>query len=83
MSIQMNDFQTQGQSALFEVAVPLATEADFANRHLFQEIDLFRTSDSDNYAYQNAATCPDCSGGMIRQGRCCACPSCGYESCLI
>lgn len=37
----------------------------------------------EEYAYHNAASCPDCSAGMIRQGRCCVCPSCGYESCLI
>jgi len=36
-----------------------------------------------DYAYHNVASCPDCSGGMIRQGRCCVCPSCGFESCLI
>jgi hypothetical protein len=38
---------------------------------------------NEEYAYHNAASCPDCSGGMIRQGRCCVCPSCGFESCLI
>lgn len=38
---------------------------------------------SEDYTYYNVASCPDCSGGMIRQGRCCVCPSCGYESCLI
>ena len=83
MSLQSNVFQIECQSVLFEATVPLATEADFGNRYLFQDIDLFATADSDNCAYQNAATCPDCSGGMIRQGRCCACPSCGYESCSL
>ena len=83
MSLQSNNFQIEYQAVLFEAAVPMATEADFYNRHLFQDIDLFGVADSDNYAYQNAATCPDCAGGMVRQGRCCACPSCGYESCLI
>ncbi|MBU0982436.1 MAG: hypothetical protein KKA42_01095 [candidate division Zixibacteria bacterium] len=34
-------------------------------------------------AYFNAATCPDCSGAMIRQGRCCVCPSCGFETCAM
>ena len=82
MSLQSNVVQVECQSVLFEAAVPMATEADFGNRHLFQDIDLFATADSD-IAYQNAATCPDCAGGMIRQGRCCACPSCGYESCLL
>ena len=34
-------------------------------------------------AYQNAATCPDCAGGMFRQGGCFFCPRCGFESCGI
>jgi hypothetical protein len=33
------------------------------------------------YCYYNAATCPDCSAGMIRLGGCFSCPSCGFESC--
>jgi hypothetical protein len=83
MSLQSQNFQIECQPMLFEPAIPMATEADFDNRCMLPEIDLFQPSDSDNYAYQNAATCPDCAGGMIRQGRCCACPSCGYESCLM
>ena len=34
-------------------------------------------------AYRNAATCPECDGGMVRQGGCCSCPSCGFSSCGI
>ena len=63
--------------------VPMATEADFdLAAGLFPEVGLFSAADSDSYAYFNADSCPDCGAGMIRQGRCCACPSCGYESCL-
>jgi hypothetical protein len=83
MSVQTNPVQPGYQAVLFDVATPLATEADFNNLHLFHEIDLYATTDNDGYIYTNAATCPDCSGGMIRQGRCCVCPSCGYESCLM
>lgn len=39
------------------------------------------TSGQDDYIYHNVDTCPDCASGMIRQGRCCVCPSCGYERC--
>jgi hypothetical protein len=41
-----------------------------------------RDLNNEDYAYYNVANCPDCSGAMIRQGRCCVCPSCGFESCL-
>ena len=84
MSMIFNEFQTATQVGLFPIiAVPLATEVDFDNPHPFPTVDLYQFSDSDNYAYQNAETCPDCTGGMIRQGRCCTCPSCGFESCLV
>jgi hypothetical protein len=83
MSVQTNQVPSEYQAMLFDVAAPLATEADFNNPYLFQEIDLYATSDNDGYIYTNAATCPDCAGDMIRQGRCCVCPSCGYESCLM
>jgi hypothetical protein len=63
--------------------VPLAAEADFDNRNQFLAVYLYSFADSDSYAYQNAESCPDCSAGMIRQGRCCACPSCGFESCMV
>ena len=42
--------------------------------------DQTETEDS---TFVNAATCPDCSGGMISQGRCHFCPECGYESCYV
>ena len=35
----------------------------------------------DEYHYHNAATCPDCGQGMVRQGRCFYCPECGFSSC--
>jgi predicted RNA-binding Zn-ribbon protein involved in translation (DUF1610 family) len=35
----------------------------------------------ESYSYQNAASCPDCGSGMIRQGSCFACPTCGFGSC--
>ncbi len=34
-----------------------------------------------DYQCQNAASCPDCNGGMVRLGSCFSCPSCGFESC--
>ena len=34
-------------------------------------------------AYQNAASCPDCGGGMVRLGGCFSCPGCGFESCSV
>lgn len=37
----------------------------------------------ENYQYRNAASCPDCGGGMVRLGSCFSCPSCGFESCSI
>lgn len=43
----------------------------------------FESSSDDQYSYPNAATCPDCDGGMIQYGRCVSCPSCGFEVCGI
>jgi len=38
--------------------------------------------DIDNgYSYINAGTCPDCGTGMVRQGNCFSCPSCGWGCC--
>ncbi len=31
--------------------------------------------------YVNAATCPDCGAGMVRQGICFTCLSCGWGAC--
>jgi len=45
--------------------------------------DVFGPPPVAECAYQNAATCPDCGGGMIRLGGCCSCPSCGFESCNV
>lgn len=59
-------------------AVPAPTEFTYAPFVHFE-----RDINNDDYAYHNVASCPDCSGGMIRQGRCCVCPSCGFESCLM
>ena len=33
------------------------------------------------YSYINAGTCPDCGAGMVRQGNCFSCPSCGWGCC--
>lgn len=33
------------------------------------------------YSYINAGTCPDCGTGMVRQGNCFNCPSCGWGCC--
>jgi len=50
--------------------------------HSFVAPDLI-VSDNENYSYPNAASCPDCGGGMIRLGGCFSCPSCGFESCSV
>jgi hypothetical protein len=46
-------------------------------------INLFGPPPITDCAYQNAATCPDCGGGMIRLGVCFSCPGCGFESCSV
>ena len=35
----------------------------------------------DSCHYHNAATCPDCGAGMVRQGSCFSCPLCGFGAC--
>jgi hypothetical protein len=45
--------------------------------------DLFGPPPVAECAYQNAASCPDCGGGMVRLGVCFSCPSCGFESCSV
>ncbi|MCX6836141.1 MAG: hypothetical protein NTW07_13635 [candidate division Zixibacteria bacterium] len=84
MSIVINELQV-GTGAVSAPAmhVSMATEADFGNFPWSSVVDLFDRADSDRYVYLNVETCPDCSAGMIRQGRCCACPSCGFESCVV
>ena len=37
----------------------------------------------DDCRYVNAASCPDCGAGMVRQGFCFSCPVCGFGSCSI
>jgi len=37
----------------------------------------------DGCRYINAASCPDCGAGMVRQGFCFSCPVCGFGSCSI
>ena len=84
MSIIINELQIGAETvAVPAMQVSMATEADFGNFPWSSGVDLFAPADSDRYAYLNGATCPDCSAGMIRQGRCCACPSCGFESCVV
>ena len=63
--------------------VPLATPADFENADNSPSFSILDGATGDNYTCYNVATCPDCSGGMMRQGKCCVCPSCGFESCLL
>ena len=86
MGIPHNNLQTEARGVTPPaIVVPLATEADFERRRNQRRglASLYQKTDSDSYAYLNAETCPDCGGGMIRQGRCCACPSCGFESCVM
>ncbi len=45
--------------------------------------DVFGPPPAAECAYQNAASCPDCGGGMVRLGVCFSCPSCGFESCSV
>ena len=60
-------------------AVPAELSEDYAGNPLgtFIAEDRF----SEDYSYQNAAACPDCGAGMVRQGLCFACPACGFGSC--
>ena len=46
-------------------------------------VPVVSTVRDDDCAYYNVATCPDCGGGLLRQGTCCTCPSCGLEACGI
>ena len=41
------------------------------------------SSNSENYEYMNASTCPDCGGGMVRMGGCFSCQGCGLSSCSV
>ena len=63
------------------VSVPLATAEDFDNE--FGYLPVVQMGTAEDYMYLNAASCPDCAAGMIRQGRCCVCPSCGFETCQM
>ena len=86
MDMPHNDLHGRAGSLMPPALVaPLATEADFdrPKGRGHRAVGLYQRADSDSYAYLNAETCPDCGGGMIRQGRCCACPSCGFESCVV
>ncbi len=90
MDMHHNDLQVEASGVMASaIVVPMATESDFERQRSKKSsrsrmgIGLYQKIDSDSYAYLNAETCPDCGGGMIRQGRCCACPSCGFESCVV
>jgi hypothetical protein len=85
MDMYCNELQIEATPAeSYSPAVPMASEADFDQVFGYlPQIGLFTTADSDSYAYFNADTCPECGSGMIRQGRCCACPSCGFETCMV
>ncbi|HUV31319.1 MAG TPA: hypothetical protein VMY05_09555 [Acidobacteriota bacterium] len=58
--------------------------ADSTNLGLAEDIDVPYAGGAvgtEDCVFHNVANCPDCSGGMIRQGGCCFCPECGFESC--
>lgn len=87
MDMSHNSLQIEARGVMpLAIVIPLATEADFEHLKSGRRrltVGLYQKTDSDSYAYHNAETCPDCTGGMIRQGRCCVCPSCGFESCVM
>jgi len=64
-------------------AVPLAAALDFECEDYDLAMQPLQPWEADAFVYQNVATCPECSGAMLRQGRCGVCPSCGFECCLI
>ena len=35
----------------------------------------------DGFCFHNAANCPDCESGMLKQGGCFSCPVCGFSAC--
>ena len=35
----------------------------------------------DGFCFHNAANCPDCESGMVKQGGCFSCPACGFSAC--
>jgi len=35
----------------------------------------------ESFCFHNAANCPDCEGGMVKQGGCFSCPACGFSVC--
>ena len=49
----------------------------------FGSVSVTENAETEDYSYLNAASCPDCSGGMVRLGSCFSCPSCGFESCSV
>lgn len=61
-----------------------AVSADmFPSLEQYSEYPTPENAPHDEYHYYNAATCPDCGQGMVRQGGCFHCPGCGYSSCGI
>ncbi|MDZ4724292.1 MAG: hypothetical protein SGI97_10370 [candidate division Zixibacteria bacterium] len=58
-----------------------AVSAEMAETGKVYSMFLPPASELREYAYANAATCPECDSGMVRQGGCCSCPSCGFSSC--
>ncbi|MFQ5498637.1 MAG: hypothetical protein ACE5FH_03105 [Candidatus Zixiibacteriota bacterium] len=75
--------------AAAELTQPLQTVGSiFSVNGVIEMIDGRNTGFSEAEAthpedimYQNAATCPDCGGGMVRYGSCFSCLSCGLSSC--
>jgi hypothetical protein len=35
----------------------------------------------EGFCFHNAADCPDCDNGMVKQGGCFSCPACGFSVC--
>ena len=50
-------------------------DVSFAWMHRTEEIR------DEECSYVNAATCPDCGAGMVRQCGCTSCSACGWGSC--
>jgi len=68
MSMSRNSLQIEARRVTPPaIMIPLASEADFEHLKSGRRrlaVGLYQKTDSDSYAYLNAETCPDCSGGM-------------------
>ncbi len=75
------DFAT-GVASGGSVALGVTAEL-FPHPEVYAEYPTPENAPHDEYHYHNAATCPDCGQGMVRQGTCFQCPVCGYSSCGV